>query len=73
MGDSLAEIDLGLSPSGNSTAFAIAVTTGQQFTCVLVEGGGVKVSHLGPVFYVEGLPRDGYSHFDFRGHKSERR
>eukprot|EP00903_Cladosiphon_okamuranus_P006618 g6465.t1 len=42
MGDNLAAIDLGSAPSGIGTAVAKAVTTGQQFTCVLVEGGGVK-------------------------------
>lgn len=46
MGDNLTAIDLGSAPSGNGTAVATAVTTGQQFTCVLVEGGGVKVRAL---------------------------
>ncbi|CAN0398207.1 unnamed protein product, partial [Hapterophycus canaliculatus] len=44
MGGNLTDVDLGSSPSGNSSAVAIAVSTGQQFTCVLVEGGGVKVN-----------------------------
>lgn len=43
MGNNLTAVDLGSAPSGNGTAVATAVTTGQQFTCVLVEGGGVKV------------------------------
>lgn len=43
MGDNLTAIDLGSAPSGIGPAVATAVTTGQQFTCVLVEGGGVKV------------------------------
>ncbi|CAM9109558.1 unnamed protein product, partial [Scytosiphon promiscuus] len=42
MGANLTDVDLGSAPSGNSSAVAIAVSTGQQFTCVLVEGGGVK-------------------------------
>eukprot|EP00752_Nemacystus_decipiens_P009426 g8429.t1 len=42
MGNNLTAIDLGSAPSGNGTAVATAITTGQQFTCVLVEGGGVK-------------------------------
>ncbi|CAM9143593.1 unnamed protein product, partial [Ectocarpus sp. 6 AP-2014] len=42
MGNNLTAVDLGTAPSGNGTAVAVAITTGQQFTCVLVEGGGVK-------------------------------
>ncbi|CAM9758764.1 unnamed protein product [Ectocarpus fasciculatus] len=42
MGNNLTTVDLGTAPSGNGTAVAVAITTGQQFTCVLVEGGGVK-------------------------------
>ena len=45
MGNNLTAVDLGSAPSGNGTAVATAVTTGQQFTCVLVEGGGVKVKN----------------------------
>lgn len=43
MGGNLTAVDLGSAPSGNGTAVATAVSTGQQFTCVLVEGGRVKV------------------------------
>lgn len=48
MGNNLTAVDLGSAPSGygNGTAVATAVTTGQQFTCVLVEGGGVKVRRV---------------------------
>ena len=46
MGDNLAPIDLGTTPGGTGSAVAVAVTTGQQFTCVLLEGGSVLVSCL---------------------------
>ncbi|CAN0381081.1 unnamed protein product, partial [Laminaria digitata] len=41
MGNNLAAIDLGTTPGGVGSAVAVAVTTGQQFTCVLLEGGSV--------------------------------
>lgn len=48
MGNNLTDIDLGTSPTANGTAVvAVAVTTGHEFTCVLVDGGGVKVSYRG--------------------------
>lgn len=55
LGDNLAAIDLGTAPGGTGAAVAVAVTTGDQFTCVLVDGGAVKVHidvSLLCVFYV---------------------
>lgn len=47
MGDNLPPIDLGTKENGTSPLLATSVTAGDEFTCVLLETGVVKVRDAG--------------------------